>query len=72
MSEEQILKRLELLLVNNHCRISFNYDHQDGYFCEICKIYSMANIPILADLKSGTKRETLLEAIKAAIEFLEA
>lgn len=72
IEDYNIINRLDVLVSQKHCRIVFNHDDQDGYFCQISPAYSTFKYDVLADLKLETKRETLLEAMIAAVEFLES
>jgi hypothetical protein len=70
-SDFATLNHLENLLKDKCCRITFNYDREDGFFCQINALYSSFNQDILADLEPETKRETLNASLIAAIKYLE-
>lgn len=65
-----IINRLEACVKERAWKLIFNHDHEDGYFAEVQQGYHNTDI-VLADLERSTKRETLREAMIAAIDFLE-
>ena len=71
MTDTQLIKKLEDLLLKRCWKFSFNHDREDGFWIEIDKGYSILNNKTVADLNSLKKRKTLREAIIAAIEYLE-
>lgn len=65
-----IINRLEALVKDRVWKLIFNHDTVDGFFAEVQTGYHYCDISV-ADLSRETKRETLRDAMLAAIQFLE-
>lgn len=65
-----IINRLEELVKNKAWKLIFNHDDADGFFAEVQEGYHALDISV-ADLEIETKRDTLRDAMIAAIEYLE-
>lgn len=63
-----LINKLEEIVRDRNWKLIFNHDDQDGFFVEVQEGYHNTDI-VLADLKPETKRESLIDAILAAIEF---
>lgn len=71
MTDTELLNELQGLLSPNYCKISFNFDKEDGYFAEVYRTYALEpKFPDVADLSLHTKRKTLRAAMVAACEYL--
>lgn len=66
-----LINRLEEVVKSRCLKLIFNHDDAYGFFVEVQRWYHESDI-VVADLKLSTKRETLRDAILAAIQYLES